>query len=95
MEVAWAASRKKGSYFQKFFYRLAARRGRKKAIVALAHKLLCLVYRSLREGNRYQEPNEEYQKVLEQEALEKRLVQRLKALGYQVELKLQTSEVQN
>jgi len=43
-QSAWAASRKKNSYFQAQYRRLAGRRGKKRAIVAVAHSLLTIIY---------------------------------------------------
>jgi hypothetical protein len=53
VQVAWAASRKKRSYFRALFTRLTARRGPRKAIVAVAAAILTTVYRMLRRGDLY------------------------------------------
>ena len=55
VQVAWAASRKKGSYFQAQYRRLAGRRGKKRAIVAVAHSILTDTYHILKEGVSYRE----------------------------------------
>jgi transposase len=46
-EAAWAAARTKGSYLSAFSHRIARRRGKKKALVALEHKLLIIIYHVL------------------------------------------------
>lgn len=55
VRAAWAASRTKGTYFHAQYNRLVARRGKKKAILAVAHALLVVVYHVLREGTNYRE----------------------------------------
>jgi transposase len=50
VQCAWAATRKQGSVFRARFQRLAARRGEKRAIVAVAHLMLIILYRMLKEG---------------------------------------------
>lgn len=54
VECAWAASKKKDCFLKDRFWRLAAR-GKKRALVAAAHTVLVLVYRSLASGQPYQE----------------------------------------
>lgn len=44
INAAWAAVRKKTSYAHSLYHRLAARRGKKRAIVAVAHSLLCSIH---------------------------------------------------
>ena len=56
VEAASAAAKTKGSQFQRLYQRLAGRRGRKRALVAVAHRLLRVVYRLLSTGEAYQEP---------------------------------------
>ncbi len=60
VEVAWAAVKKKGSYYRDKFYRLKARRGAKRAIIAIAHKILKAVYAIIKDGVHYQELGEDY-----------------------------------
>jgi transposase len=54
VECAWAASKKKDCFLKDRFWRLAAR-GKKRALVAIAHTVLVLLYRSLSTGQPYQE----------------------------------------
>jgi hypothetical protein len=49
-EVAWAAIKKKGFYFKDKYYRRKARRGAKRAIVAIAHRILLGIYHVIRDG---------------------------------------------
>jgi transposase len=50
VEVAWAAIKKKDSYFKDKYYRLKARRGAKRAIVAIAHRILIGIYHVINDG---------------------------------------------
>ncbi|WP_442870460.1 hypothetical protein [Aneurinibacillus sp. Ricciae_BoGa-3] len=43
-EAAWAASKTRNTQFSAMFWRLASKRGKKKALVALAHKMLRILY---------------------------------------------------
>jgi len=55
MQAAWAAVKKSESSLAGFYRGVTQRRGRKKAIVALAHKILVIVYTLLKTGQLYQE----------------------------------------
>jgi hypothetical protein len=55
IQVAHAASRTSNSRLRLFFLRVAARRGRKKAYVALARKILCIIHHLLITGEEYVE----------------------------------------
>lgn len=59
-EVAWAAVKKKGSYFKDKYYRLKARRGSKKAIIAVAHRILVGIYHVIRKGVRFRDLGDNY-----------------------------------
>lgn len=60
LEVAWAAVKKKGSYFKDKYYRLKARRGAKKAIVAIAHRILLGIYHVIKDGSAFRDLGENY-----------------------------------
>ena len=60
LEVAWAAVKKKGSYFKDKYYRLRARRGAKKAIVAIAHRILLGIYHVIKDGVVFRDLGEDY-----------------------------------
>jgi transposase len=86
VQAAHAAVRSKGTWFAAFYGRLAARRGKKKALVAVAHKLLVLAYTLLRKGERYQERGADYLDERQQERQLHRLRKRIERLGYSVSL---------
>ena len=76
----------KGSYFKAFYHRLAAHKGKKRAIVAVAHALLSTGYMLLWTGRRFSDLGEDYFDRLDRERLTKRLVKRLEKLGHQVSI---------
>ncbi len=86
-QAAWAAARKKGSYFQAQYRRLAGRRGRKRAAIAVGHSLLVVIYHLLKHPSmRYVDLGGNYFDTLNPERLRRHLVKRLEALGYEVTL---------
>jgi transposase len=91
-QAAWAASHTKGTYLSAQFRRLAARRGKKRALVALGHTLLVIVYHILRDGAIYQELGPDYFDRLEPERLTRHLVKRLERLGHKVTLEPKDKE---
>jgi transposase len=88
VQCAWAAVRTKDSYLRAQFLRLRARRGPKKAIVAVAASILTAIYYILRDGVEYRDLGARYFETLDQSQITKRLVQRLERLGYRVELQV-------
>jgi transposase len=85
VQCAWAATRSKGTYLKAMYGRLAARRGKKKALVAVAHRLVGIIYNVLKKGQRYEELGEDYQeKGQDKDRLAKRLLRRLEKLGVKV-----------
>ena len=85
-EAAWAASRTKKTYLKARYHRLAARRGKKRALVAVGHKILIMAYHIIKEQSTYQELGADYFDRLNEQAIIRRLTSRLEKLGYQVEL---------
>ena len=87
-EAGWSASRKKDSYFQAQYRRLAARRGRKRAAMAVAHSLLIVIYHLLADKElRYKDLGGNYFDQIDPKRLCRHLVKRLESLGYDVEIK--------
>jgi transposase len=86
IEAALAATHQKDCYFREKFYRLKARRGHKRAVIAVARKVLVAVYHVLSKDVPYRELGAEYLDKLEPERLKLNLVKRLERLGYQVKL---------
>lgn len=86
-EAAQAAAHKKDSYLAAQFHRLAARRGRKRAALAVGHSILIIAYHLLAHTDRtYQDLGHTYFDRRDSEAIERRLVKRLQQLGNRVTL---------
>jgi transposase len=83
-QAAWAASRTKDTYLSSQYRRMSARRGKKRALVALGHTILVIVYHILKRGTIYQELGGNYLDRLEPERMTQQLVRRLEKLGHQV-----------
>ena len=86
VEAANAATKAKGTYLRDKFYRLKARRGYKRAIVAVAHKILVAIYHMLSHQVCYNELGDLYLDKLNKHTLTRNLVHRLERLGYTVTL---------
>jgi transposase len=89
VQVAWAASHTKATYLSTQFRRLAARRGRKRALVALGHTILGIIFYMLKNRTTYRELGPDYLDKLDTLRLTRSLVRRLERLGHQVTLQPQ------
>lgn len=87
VQAAWAAVRKKDHYLRSQFYRLRARRGPKKAIIAVAASMLTAAYHILKNQTDYRDLGPDYFNHLDRTRHTTRLVRQLARLGYSVELK--------
>lgn len=87
VQSAWAASRKKDSYLRAQFHRLKARRGAKKAVVAVAASLLSIAFHLLRDGTLYEDLGPGHFDQRDRQRVTKRLLRRLADLGVEVEVK--------
>src|SRR5712691_11379101 len=86
VEAAHAAARTRGTYLAAQYRRLAARRGKNKAIVAVGHTILVVAYHLLTEETDYQDLGPLYFDQRNQQHVTRRLIHRLEALGYTVHL---------
>jgi transposase len=86
VEAANAAAKAKGTYLRDKFYRLKARRGYKRAAVAVAHKILVAIYHMFSHQVCYNELGDLYLDKLNKHSLTRNLVHRLERLGYTVTL---------
>lgn len=85
-EAAWAATRTKGTYYAARYHRLAARRGKKRALIAVGHSILKGVWHILHDNVSYSELGADY---LTEKVADRRkayLQSELKALGFDVTL---------
>jgi transposase len=86
VEAAWAAAHTRDTYLAAQYHRLAARRGAKRAIIAVAHTILVIVYCLVRNGSNYQDLGPNYFDERHHRSTLRRSVQRIERLGYHVVL---------
>ena len=84
VEAAHGAARTKDTYLSAQYRHIAARRGRRRALVALAHTLLTIVYYVLKRQEPYRELGGNYFDERDRTSVERRLVRRFQKLGYNV-----------
>jgi transposase len=86
VQAAHGAAHTKDTYLAAQYHRLAARRGNKKAIIAVAHSILVIAYHMIQRQEPYRELGADYFDKRRPEATAKRLVKRLERLGFDVQL---------
>lgn len=84
VQAAWAAIKVKGSYLQAQFHRIRARRGAKKAIIAVAASMLTAAWHMLRNSTEWKELGGGFFDHADATKTANRLVRRLQNIGYQV-----------
>ena len=87
VQCAWAATRNKHNYPHAQFLRLRARRGPKKAILAVAASILTAAYHVLRDQVPYRDLGPLHLARLDQDRTAQRLARRIKELGYEVQIR--------
>jgi transposase len=85
-QCAWAAARTKNTYLSSQFRRLAARRGKKRAIIAVAHTLIVIAYHLQKNQSNYDDLGGNYFDRIHSDGLKRYLVKRLEQLGHKVTL---------
>lgn len=88
-EVVWALSRMKENYLSAQYHRFARRMGKKKAVMAVSHSIIVIIYHLLRDKEPYSDLGANYFEALDKQRLEKAAVRRLEGLGYKVTLQPQ------
>jgi len=86
VQCAWAAKRKKGSYYRAQFFRIQSKRGPQKAICAVAASLLTAIYHMLKYGIPHHDLGADHFDRRPPELKAKRLVAQLAKLGFAVQL---------
>ena len=85
-EAAWAATRTKNTFYSARYHRLAARRGKKRALVAVGHSILKSVWHVLNEACEYKALGAEYLNQRMEQKRKNYLKKELEALGYKVKI---------
>ena len=86
VQSAWAASRTENTYLGAKYNSLVDRRGKKRALIAVAHKILQIVYFIIKDKQPYKELGGNYLELRKETTIVKGLTKRLRKLGYKVEL---------
>ncbi|MFN2514934.1 MAG: IS110 family transposase [Pyrinomonadaceae bacterium] len=86
IEAAHGAARTKNKYLKTQYHRVAAHRGKKKALVAVGHSILIISYHLLTRRQQYTDLGANYFDERDRNAVQRRCVKRLEKLGYKVEL---------
>ena len=86
-EFAWVASKTKDTYLRSKYHSLVGRRGKKKALVALGHKILIMCYHILKYRCAYKELGVDYLDRRRRDKIASSYIKRLHHLGYEVILK--------
>ncbi len=84
VNCAHAAVKVKSLYFSAQFYRISARRGSKRAYVAVAHSMLIAIYHMLTTGEAFRDLGSHYYDQFNKERKAKGMIRKLKELGYEV-----------
>jgi len=85
-QAAWAASHTKNTYLASQYRRLAGRRGKKRALIAVGHSMLVIYYHMLKAGTSYADLGGNFFDRLEPKRLTHYYLKRLERLGYKVSL---------
>jgi len=85
-QVAFAGAHAKDSYLSAQYRRIAARRGKKRAVIAVAHTILVVIYHMLKNRTTYRDLGANFFDTLDPERLTRHYVKRLEALGNKVTL---------
>jgi len=93
VEAAWQAARitRRRTFLTTLFFRVSRRAGMKKAAVAVAHRILLIAYCMVRDGTPYREQGADYFDRLHPDRTRNRLISRLNALGFDVQLSTRAS----
>lgn len=83
-EVAWVITRQKKSYLCAWYWKMRQRKGHKKAIVALARKLLVIIYTMLKTDTMYDESCFDIRRQQTEQKRVVKMVSELKKLGFEV-----------
>jgi len=85
-ESSWAVGRTHNTYLSALYHRMARRRGKKKAVVAVAHTMLVIIYHMLKHELPYHELGADYFDRLNVTYIKNHFTKRLEGLGYKVTL---------
>ena len=85
VQCAWAATRTKGTYLRSKYDSLVGRRGKKRALIAVGHKILIAAYYILKDKTEYKELGAEFLEAKKQKKQITHYLAKLKELGIDIE----------
>ena len=91
VECAQSAVRRKDTFFYAQYQRIAMRRGKKRATLAVAHSILIAIYYMIKEDKEYQDLGADFYNKFNKEKKANAYMKKLKELGYDVQLVAQVS----
>jgi transposase len=91
-QSAWSLMRKKDCYLTALFRRVSAKGGRKKAALAVAHRMLIIAWHIIQDGTVYEELGGNHYDRMHPDRSARRLIKRLEQIGFQVTVKKAISE---
>jgi hypothetical protein len=88
VEAAWGATRKKQGYLKTFYHKLLIKKGAKKALIAVSHKIIKATYHILKNKEEYKEPLLQIEKTNQKNKQKniQKFVAQLTSLGFSVRL---------
>lgn len=86
VSASHAAARAKETYLSAQYHRIAARRGSKRAAVAVGHSILVIVYHILKSRQPYKELGANYFDYRKKEAVAKQAIKKLESLGFKINI---------
>lgn len=84
VQCALSAARTRGAYVKDKYHRLASRRGKKRAALAIGHKILVSVYHMLKHKIHYKELGIDYLDRRNKEKMHRHYLNKLRQMGYEV-----------
>ena len=84
VQFGWAASRTKGTYLRSKYDSLVGRRGKKRALIAVGHKILIAAYHILKDKTPYKELGGEFLVTRKKDKKVTQLIKQLKDLGVEI-----------
>ena len=91
VECAQSAVRRKDSFFYAQYQRIAMRRGKKRAILAVAHSILIAIYYMIKEDKEYEDLGADFYNKFNKEKKANAYIKKIKELGYDVQIVAQVS----
>lgn len=90
-QCAQAAVKRKDTFFYAQYQRIAMRRGKKRAILAVGHTMLIAIYYMIKENKEYEDLGADFYNKFNKEKKANAYIKKIKELGYDVQIIAQVS----